>query len=188
MAGDVLEVDRVLTRDTVQVSARGMTALREERVVIAAADDPFAGLFPAFRGEASQLGHQFVDGRDGPDGRPREVREAEARSDFGKMPVPVDEAREQGAVAELGDFRRPATAGEDLRAATGGKDSPVANSHRFDARRFGLHRQDAVSQEDAVDGAWLAHGRGSRWAMGKHSPRAGCVSKAGAKVAWCYQR
>ncbi len=133
----------------VEVAARGVAPLGQQRVVVADAQHPLA--FRGLVGPLAHALHQVVQLLDVADGRAVEVDEDGAESHPGEVAVGVDEARQQSPTFEVDEsctaLLRP--------GAERGQAPHPGDASRLDGERLG----DAVVGVQGEDGPAVVEGR-----------------------------
>ena len=165
--------DRVLRRGPVEVVARRVAVLGQQRVVVAAAAHHLARQDVALGDPGPNLAHDVVDGTDVPDRRRVERQCVEGHPHGQEVPVRIDEAGQQRALPQLDDARRSAAQGHHVVAGAGRDDRLPAHRHRLHPRPARLHRDDVIADEDRVRRSAGIRLRGGRAAGGEgHGDRA----------------
>ena len=150
VSGDVGQDDPVLRRGPIQIVARRMAAFREQRVVVADPQHEPARLDVPLGNPRPDPGHDVVDVVDVADGRRVQRQQIEAPAHRHQVPVRVDEAGQQGAVAEIDDARRLPPQRRCLRARAGRRDRLAPDRHGLDPRTGRVHGDDGAADEDDV--------------------------------------
>ncbi len=148
MAGDVDDAHRELRGHAVEVFARRVAAFREQRVVVAHADHPFAGLLAG--GLLAQAIHELVEVVHRPDRGCIEVRRAGVDAGAGIVAVRVDEARQQRVAVELDHARAGAGPALHLDLAADRADAVALDAERFDDAILRVEREDRAAAIDRL--------------------------------------
>ena len=152
MPRDVGQHDAVAGRGPIKIVARGVAALGQQRVVVAAPEHHPAGGNAALGDPRPDLAHETVDAGHVAHRRRVQRQGVEPAPHREEMAVGVDEAGQQRAAAQIDDARLFPAPRQDRIARPRRGDDAVPHRHRLDGGLIRVHGDDVIAGEYRVGG------------------------------------
>ena len=159
MSRHVPQDDRVVRRSSIQIVARRMATLLEQRIVVPTSRNGLAWRYVIIHNPRLDLPHDVIDVVDVTHRRRVQLQRFQRTRRREEVAVGVDKARQQCPVPEIHHPRCRPMERHHVIHGSGGYDGLTTDRHRFDGWLIGIHRDDVVAKQDRIGGRTGVCGR-----------------------------